>query len=58
MKFYMKSTFIYLQTTEQKPREAILCHEFFRAVEYLNKSLPKEDQIVFRQWDLHKFAHW
>lgn len=45
-----------VKTMEKRPRETILCHEFSKAVAYLNTTLPKEKRIKFIQWDFHKFA--
>ncbi|XP_078429542.1 phosphoinositide phosphatase SAC2-like isoform X2 [Wolffia australiana] len=43
-----------IKTREKQPRESILGEEYAKVVDYINKTLPKEEQLKFVHWDLHK----
>ncbi|KAF4399391.1 hypothetical protein G4B88_022474 [Cannabis sativa] len=45
-----------IKTRETKPRETILRAEFADAVRHINTSLPRENRLMFFQWDLHRHS--
>ncbi|XP_062087911.1 phosphoinositide phosphatase SAC2-like [Humulus lupulus] len=45
-----------IKTREKKPRETILRAEFADAVKHINRSLSKENRLMFFQWDLHRHS--
>eukprot|EP00252_Welwitschia_mirabilis_P013985 TRINITY_DN3098_c0_g1_i7.p1 TRINITY_DN3098_c0_g1~~TRINITY_DN3098_c0_g1_i7.p1 ORF type:complete len:822 (+),score=136.38 TRINITY_DN3098_c0_g1_i7:558-3023(+) len=42
-----------VKAKERKPREAILCEEFSKAVHCINKTLSDENRLKYIHWDFH-----
>ncbi|KAF2838947.1 polyphosphoinositide phosphatase Fig4 [Patellaria atrata CBS 101060] len=45
-----------IKSRERTPRETKLLHEYQRALQYLNQSLPKEQKIQYKAFDMSRAA--
>ncbi|KAJ0794444.1 putative SAC domain, polyphosphoinositide phosphatase Fig4 [Helianthus annuus] len=45
-----------VKTKEKKPRESLLRVEFAKAIESINKDLPRERRLKFLHWDINKYS--